>query len=68
MKIELKIHGDDGRIHEAVIENASFQVERGIVEIPPVNGYRCYESLPTAEVTIQGELTNANSLTEERGV
>ena len=65
MKIELKIHGDDGSIQEIVGEDVSVQMKTDIVEVSPVNGYRCYERLPTSKITIQGELTNANSVTKK---
>ena len=65
MKIELKIHGDDGSILEIVGEDVSVQVEADVVEVSPVNGYRCYERLPTSKITIQGEVADANPLSKE---
>jgi len=54
MKVELKIHGDDGSVQEAVIEDASVTMESDVVEIEPVEGYRCYERLPTTRIMIHG--------------
>ena len=67
MKIELKIHRDEESVLEIIGESVSVQMKADIVEISPVNGYRCYKGLSTSKITIQGELTNANSGATERG-
>ncbi len=67
MKIELKIHEDDGDILEIIGKEVSVEMKADTVEISPVNGYRCYKGLPTSKITIHGELTNANSDATERG-
>ncbi len=65
MKVELKIYGNDDSIQEVSINDASVKLEADVVEVEPVDGYRCYERLPTSRVMIQG-VAHANSLSSKR--